>query len=91
MIDFIFRPSLLEKRAQALEVLESASFQWFADYSSIDLDHADNYMEICGIQDDRTAQAIGRVIQKSFAGCRCSVWYKDYGIEQGWQVDVYLP
>lgn len=91
MIDFIFRPSLLEHRARAMEVLESAGYSWFASYSSIDLDHADNYMEICGIQHYETAQAIGSVIQKSFAGCRCLVWYKDYGIEQGWQVDAYLP
>jgi hypothetical protein len=91
MTGFIFRPSLLENRTRAMEILEAAGFRWFANYSSIDLDHTDNFMEVCGIQDYETAQAIGRVIHKSFAGCRCSVWYKDYGREQAWQVDVYLP
>ena len=91
MTAFTFRPALLEHRARAMEVLDSAGYVWLRSFSSIDLDHEDNFMEVCGIQDCETAQAIGRVIGKSFRGCRCFVRNEDDGIEHGWAVEVYLP
>ena len=90
-MSLVFHADLLERRAQAIEVLETADIFWLRDYSSIDIDHAERTLEICGLRDQRTMLAVESALGRAFRGWRFYGWLKDWGIEQGWVVTAHLP
>ena len=88
---FAFYPELFEHRTKAMECLEARGFHWLQDYSSIDMDHEDFSMEICGIADMKKAKKIRRALQPEFIAWVTRVYLKDYGLEQGWIVEMHGP
>lgn len=90
-MSFAFHPELFEVRARAMERLEAADVLWFRDFSSVDLGHDQYSIEICGVGDEQTARKIEGVLLTAFSGCSVNVWLKDYGADEGWRVDVYIP
>jgi hypothetical protein len=90
-VSFAFHMDLFEHRAKAMEKLEAADIQWLRDYSSVDLGHEEHAIEVCGIADEATARRIQAVIASAFAGAKSRYWFKDFGIEIGWKVEVFIP
>ena len=74
-----------------MERLEAAGVLWLKDYSSIDLQHEDMMLEICGIDSEESATRIRDLLAASFTGLSFDLWLKDYGIEIGWIVEAYFP
>jgi hypothetical protein len=89
---FVFHAELLECQAQALSALADADFMWFSDFSSVGADHDERVIEVCGIREKTTARRIQCALKKAFPEWCCQrVWYKDFGIETGWEVWMYVP
>jgi hypothetical protein len=70
------------------EALEGAGIRWLSEYSSLDPDHERYGIEVCVVQDWELAMRIGRLLRPVFPDWACFVWYKDYGIEQGWIIEI---
>jgi hypothetical protein len=90
MQQFEFHPELFEKRALAIEALSKAGFEWFSDYSAVDLRHDGYGIEVCGIEDKTKALQILSVLQIIFPD-----WNYDHMQEQerglpdaGWWVSI---
>jgi hypothetical protein len=84
MMEFKFRPELLEYRAEIMEALNGAGYSWLVDYRSIDLDHRDALIEIDGVKCEDTALGITRVLAARFPwGIR--VYERDFG-DRDWMV-----
>ena len=86
-----FHPELFAHRGRASELLESAGYSWFSDYSSIDPVHEDYGLEICGIQNDRHVKPILDALQAGFPH-----WHHHHyclheaGREPGWSVTLCM-
>lgn len=87
---FVFYPELFESRNRLMEELLAADYRWLSSYSSVDIDHERFMLEVCGIQDRADATAMRSVASRAFNSSWFQVWYKDFGIEQGWILEVYL-
>lgn len=89
--EFQFHPELFEYRTRASDLLDTAGFAWFSNYSSIDLMHEEFGLEVCGIQDESNVEAIARAMRAGFPqwhyGRAC---YKDYGREPGWRFALHM-
>jgi len=90
-VNFVFHPDLFEHRARAMERLEAANLVWLRDFSSIDLGHEEHSLEICGIGSESTARKIETVLASAFGVRNFNTWFKDFGIEIGWVVEVFIP
>jgi len=87
--EFILREELFAKRSEAQDVLAEVGLHIFEAYSSIDLLHQENGLEICGIKDEPTAIAVKRTLQKMFSELKLGRhFYKDTGADIGWKVVV---
>ncbi len=90
MDPFRFSPELFEIRADVMESLEQAGYQWLSHYSSVDCLHDLYGIEVCGIHQKGDSVAIEDILRQIFpkwnVGCLC---YKDYGRETGWKARVY--
>ncbi len=77
---FEFHPELLQYRADIMEVLAEAGYRWLSAFRSIDIDHADMFLEVDGIHDQDTAWGIAKTLADRFPW---GVWAyrKDYGPE----------
>jgi hypothetical protein len=73
-----------------MESLLNREFYWLADYSSIDIDHERFMLEICGIHTEEEAKKMASVTRRRFAGSCFRTWFKDFGREQAWVLEVYL-
>jgi len=62
--DFQFHPELFEHRSRAAELLETAGYTWFSDFSSIEPVHEEYGLEICGILNERD---VGPIAERSNA------------------------
>ena len=74
-----------------MELLEGADLIWLRDFRSIDLEHQDYMLEVCGVPDETTANRIRAAVAATTPGSTFDVWFKDYGLEIGWVVEVWLP
>ena len=89
--DFIFYPELFDSRNHAIEMLETAGFSCFADYSSIDLLHGEYGLEICGIQNEADVPAIAEALQRAFPHWHHqNVCVHDHSREPGWTVALCM-
>jgi hypothetical protein len=88
---FVFYPELFESRSKAFEILDEAGFTWFSHYSSIDLLHEEYGLEICGIQEESSIEAIARSMQAGFPQWHYSgTCHKSDGREPGWKFSIYM-
>jgi hypothetical protein len=89
--EFQFHPELFECKGRASEVLDTAGFTWFTDYSSIDLLHEEFGLEICGIQEESNVKPIAEAMRAEFPHWHyCHVCYKDYGRDPGWKFALHM-
>ena len=89
---FVLHPDLFEARTAAMEALEAAGYLWLQHFASVDITHDERLLEICGIKERATAKGIFRALQKAFPRwCVRQVWFKDFGIEIGWQIEFRVP
>ena len=89
MAAFQFSPELIEVRADVIARLDEEGFQWLSHYGSVDPDHEDYGIEVCGIQRREDAVSILGVLESMFPDWRNSrYWHKDYGAEPGWKVQI---
>src|SRR5947208_9809762 len=88
----MFHAELLECQAAAMSALADAGIVWLSDCSSVGAVNDERLIEVCGIQEKATARRIQCVLKKAFPHWGCHrVWLKDFGIEKGWEVWMYLP
>ena len=84
-----FHPELFEQRAEAMQVLSTKGFAWMSDYNSIDLEHDEYGLEVCGIRERATALAIRDVMRNLFPSWRnVRVFPHDGFIDPGWRVQI---
>jgi len=77
---FEFHPELLQYRADIMEVLAEAGYRWLSTFRSIDIDHADMFLEVDGVPNEDTAWGIAKTLADRFPW---GVWAyrKDWGAE----------
>ena len=63
---FRFAPELFEVRTTVMERLSDEGFDWLSHYSSVDPDHEDYGIEVCGIHHQEDAVAILKLLIKMF-------------------------
>jgi hypothetical protein len=87
---FEFHPELFDVRNEALEALADGGYTWLSDFSSVDLLHDIYGLEVCGIPEQRDAQAIERLLRQLLPSWGHSrMMLKDYGDRDlGWKVVV---
>lgn len=89
--DFEFYPELFEHRSRASELLETAGYTWFSDYTSIDLLHEEYGLEICGVQNECDVKPIVDALQQGFPHWHHQkVSLHDYGRDPGWAVSICM-
>jgi hypothetical protein len=89
--NFSFHPELLASRDRAIEFLDAAGCEWFTDYSSIDLLHAEYGLEVGGIQKDSDVRTIAETLQQGFPHWHHqNVCVHDHGREPGWTVALCM-
>lgn len=87
----LFHAELFGARATASELLESAGFTWFCDYSSIDLLHEELGLEVCGIREESSLEAIADAMRDAFPHWHYhEVCHKDYGRDPGWKFALHM-
>jgi hypothetical protein len=85
--EFEFYPELFEHRARASELLAAAGYDWFSDYSSIDVLHGEYGLEICGIPQERDARIIAEILGEGFPHWHHqNLCLNEQGREPGWTV-----
>jgi hypothetical protein len=91
MKELRFHSELFSQRSIAIDALGTEGFEWFADYSTVDIDHELCGLEIGGIRDKATAKQIRRVLRAAFPAWRHSrVYEKDWGDRDlGWWVMIH--
>ncbi len=87
---FQFHPELFDVRNQVMAVLANGGFTWLSDFSSVDLLHDVYGLEVCGIPNQKNAQAIQRLLRKALPSWPCSyIQLKDFGDRDiGWKVVI---
>lgn len=89
--DFCFYPELFAHRGRACELLETAGFDWFADYSAIELLHGEYGIEVCGIQQEDHARCIGGILRAGFPHWHhLNICRQDQGRDPGWAVSLCM-
>jgi hypothetical protein len=63
---FKFEPALFGHRADAQEALSRSGYDWFAQFSTIDLLHDVFGIEVCGIAKESDAVKIAEVLRRTF-------------------------
>ena len=63
---FRFSPELFEVRNDVMERLRDEGFDWLSHYSSVDPDHEDYGIEVCGIHDREDAAVILALLKNMF-------------------------
>jgi len=88
MIAFQFHTELFEFRARAMQALSAAGFDWFLDYTSVDLDHERFGIEVCGIQEEPKAEQILSALRPAFPSWGYSEIWEQYSGSRdlGWVV-----
>lgn len=86
--DFQFHPDLFDYRAQVTELLASHGYEWLSDYSTIDLQHDVNGLEIFGLANENVAFTVSGLIRQAFPEFTWHyVYEKDFGSrDPGWVV-----
>jgi hypothetical protein len=86
-----FHPQLFECKGSASDLLNTAGFTWFSDYSSIDLLHEEFGLEICGIREDSSVEAIARAMRDGFPAWHYShLCFKDGERDPGWKFALHM-
>ncbi len=85
---FQFSPELFQTRTEVMVALDSAGYQWLSHYGSVDCQHDLFGFEVCGIGQEQDAYAMHEVLRPMFPNWYSDVWYKDYGYEPGWVVEI---
>jgi hypothetical protein len=89
MSDFAFYPELFEHRTLALETLAQHNYNWFEDFSSIDLLHDLFGLEVCGIAEEEDAQIILSILEELFPEWpNTDVYYHQYERDRGWKAII---
>jgi len=88
---FRFEPTLFAARAEAQEALQAGGFEWWVDYSNIDLLHDVYGIEVCGISREEAAFGIERILRKVFPKWNYSyvVQHDPSDVEAGWKAVAY--
>lgn len=90
-LDLEFHPELFECRGEASELLEEAGFNWFGDYSSIELLHEDYGLEISGIKDRSDAQRMLTIMRHGFPHWHHTrMSFHDRGRDAGWTLSICM-
>jgi hypothetical protein len=88
---FQFHPELFESKGRATEILESAGFAGFSDYSAIDLLHEEFGLEVCGIHEESSVEPIAQAMRAGFPHWHYShVSRKNCGREPGWKFALHM-
>jgi hypothetical protein len=86
-----FHPELFECKGRASDVLDTAGFVWFSDYSSIDLLHEEFGLEVCGIQEESSVEPIACAMHGAFPHWHYSyACQKDCGRDPGWKFALHM-
>jgi hypothetical protein len=86
---FRFAPELLEIRNKVIVELSRRGFEWLSHYSAVDPMHDVYGIEVCGIREKRDAESILEILREMHPTWKPKrVWYKDYGLEQGWKAEL---
>jgi hypothetical protein len=88
---FRFSAELFEHRNDALEALGDGGFAWMSDFASVDVLHDLYGVEVCGVAERETADAMLALLRSRFPAWKhASVILKDWGKrERGWRVRVH--
>lgn len=88
---FAFHPDLFELRTEFLALLGERGFTWLTDFKSVDPMHDCFGLEVGGIADRRTADAILRTLQDRFPDWHYRHWWCKgcSEIEPGWVVVLH--
>ena len=89
---FRFHPELFEVRSTVIGRLSDYGLNWFTDYMSVDILHAEFGIEVGGIQQRATLQQVRRLLQGWFPAWRYghTQWnVARESIEPGWKVSVH--
>ncbi len=90
MMPFRFEPELFDHRTTAMEALAEEGFDWFSDFSSVDLLHDVFGMEVCGIAKEDDALNIESILHRVFPTWKYSrLGYKDGERDPGWKVVIH--
>jgi hypothetical protein len=88
---FQFHPKLFECKGRASEILDSAGFAWFSDYSAIDLLHEEFGLEVCGIHEECSVEPIAQAMRTGFPHWHYSrVCHKNCGREPGCKFALHM-
>ena len=83
-----FHPELFSERTRVMEALSRCGYSWFTHYGSIDLDHEQYGLEVCGIRRERDAIAIDAILRDIYPEWRHGqVFFEDCGLDIGWKVE----
>ena len=86
-----FHPELFECKGRASEILDTAGFAWFSDYSSIDLLHEEFGLEVCGIHEESSVEPIAKEMRTVFPHWHySSLCHYDGGREPGWKFALHM-
>jgi len=86
-MNFEYRPELLIRRAQVMDILTAAGFRWLWDFRNIDLDHENMLIEVDGIRDGSLALDMSQELSKRLRW-RLLVCRRDYD-DQDWMIKIH--
>jgi hypothetical protein len=88
---FAFHPDLFELRTELLAFLGERGFTWLTDFKSVDPLHDCYGLEVGGIADRTTADAILRTLQRRFRNWHYRHWWckGSNEVEPGWVVVLH--
>ncbi|MDB6054085.1 MAG: hypothetical protein JWN25_1608 [Verrucomicrobiales bacterium] len=86
-----FHPEFFECKARASEILDTAGFAWFSDYSCIDILHEEFGLEICGLREESSIEPITQAMSTAFPHWHHScIAHKEWGCEPGWKIAIHM-
>jgi len=90
MSRFAFPPELFEHRSLAIETLSAHGYEWFTQFSSVDLLHDLFGLEVCGIPEEGDAKRIIEILEEIFPDWSYTdICYGDYERDRGWQAIIF--
>lgn len=89
MGEFRFEPSLFTYRAEVMEALAEAGFNWLEKFTAVDLRHSEYGLEVCGIPQQIEARKIQAMLRRKLPSWKFSyIAYHDFERDRGWKVVI---
>jgi len=73
-----------------MEALAANGYEWFTDFSSVDLMHDLFGLEVCGIPEEEDAVVVLAILEEVFPEWPYSdIHYHDYDRDRGWKALIF--